>query len=142
MSHSVLISTFFRRANPRLSALPWPRVPMLAVTTRSLAPSTRAAGASAHNAPAAAVCSRNSLRRISGLQSERQSKPKPHRPLIGRSAVAVQHIRDLAEVGRVEIAAGPVEVRRIEQVEHVGAELALELVRKRDDLRQDGIDVD
>ena len=30
MSQSVLISTFFSRAKPRLSALPWPRMPMLA----------------------------------------------------------------------------------------------------------------
>ena len=42
MSHRVLISTFLRRANPRLSALPWPRMPMFASTTRSFAPSTRA----------------------------------------------------------------------------------------------------
>src|SRR5690349_12091613 len=38
MSQSVLISTFFSCANPRLSELPWPRIPMLAVTTRSFAP--------------------------------------------------------------------------------------------------------
>jgi hypothetical protein len=41
MSQSVLISTFFSRAKPRLSELPWPRMPMLAVTTRSLAPRMR-----------------------------------------------------------------------------------------------------
>ena len=41
MSHSVLISTFLSVAKPRLSELPWPRMPMLATTTRSLAPRTR-----------------------------------------------------------------------------------------------------
>src|SRR5580765_5093564 len=130
MSHSVLISTFFRRANPRLSALPWPRVPMLAVTTRSLAPSTRAAGDSAHIAPAAAVWPRKSLRRMSPSNSERQSKPKARRALIGRSAVAVQHGRDLAEIRRVEIAAGPVEMRRVQEIENVDAEFALDSLRK------------
>src|SRR5262245_5624834 len=41
MSQSVLCSTFFSRAKPRLRALPWPRMPRLAMTTRSLAPITR-----------------------------------------------------------------------------------------------------
>ena len=40
-SHSVLTSTFDNRAKPRFSALPWPRMPMLASTTRLLAPITR-----------------------------------------------------------------------------------------------------
>ena len=34
MSQSVLISTFFSCAKPRLTELPWPRMPMLATTTR------------------------------------------------------------------------------------------------------------
>src|SRR5260221_9465159 len=41
MSQRVLISTFFSLAKPRLRALPWPRMPTLASTTRSLAPRTR-----------------------------------------------------------------------------------------------------
>ena len=41
MSHNVLISTFFSRAKPRLSELPWPRIPILASTRQSLAPITR-----------------------------------------------------------------------------------------------------
>src|SRR5262249_10432257 len=41
MSHSDLISTFFSRANPRLSELPWPRIPMLAVPPRPSAPRMR-----------------------------------------------------------------------------------------------------
>ena len=41
MSHSVLISTLGMRAKPRFRALPWPRMPMLATTTLSLAPMTR-----------------------------------------------------------------------------------------------------
>ena len=38
MSQSVLISTLGMRAKPRFRALPWPRMPMLASTTLSLAP--------------------------------------------------------------------------------------------------------
>ncbi len=43
MSQSVLISTSESLAKPRLSALPWPRMPIEASTTRSFAPSTRRA---------------------------------------------------------------------------------------------------
>src|SRR6185436_6814039 len=43
MSQSVLISTSGSLAKPRLSALPWPRIPIEASTTRSFAPSTRRA---------------------------------------------------------------------------------------------------
>src|SRR6266704_3615314 len=40
-SQRVLISTFLSLAKPRFSAFPWPRMPMLATTTRSFAPGTR-----------------------------------------------------------------------------------------------------
>ena len=60
MSQSVLISTLVSRANPRLSALPWPRMPMLASTTRSLAPRMRLPTSGAASRPLtdahAAVC--------------------------------------------------------------------------------------
>src|SRR5206468_9678631 len=40
-SQRVLTSTFLSLAKPRFSELPWPRMPMLATTTRSFAPRTR-----------------------------------------------------------------------------------------------------
>jgi hypothetical protein len=54
MSQSVLISTFFSRAKPRVSAWPCPRMPMVASTTRSLAPATRLPASGAADAVAAA----------------------------------------------------------------------------------------
>ena len=84
MSHSVLISTFFSCANPRLSEFPCPRTPMLAVTTRSFAPRMRlptlgAANSDGRNSspptanPAAAAPSRDakSRREIPSLLSFR-----------------------------------------------------------------------
>ena len=84
MSHSVLISTFFSCAKPRLSEFPCPRMPMLAVTTRSFAPrmrlptlrrreERRPKELAAHGQPAAAAPSRDvkSRREIPSLLSFR-----------------------------------------------------------------------
>src|SRR5262249_60514079 len=50
-SQGVLTPPFGSRAKPRFSALPWPRMPTLARTTRSFAPSTRDPIAGAALAP-------------------------------------------------------------------------------------------
>ena len=55
MSQSVLISTLVSFAKPRFSALPWPRIPMLATTTRSLAPTIRPAHGRARSGRRAAA---------------------------------------------------------------------------------------
>ena len=76
-SHSVLTSTFASRAKPRLSELPWPRMPMLATTTRSLAPMTRlpTCGVAPSRAPA-------SYRRRPRPQSPRQRVLKSRRVIL------------------------------------------------------------
>src|ERR1051326_2993952 len=87
--------------------------------TRSLAPRTRAAGESAANAPAAAVLPRKSLRSIIASPSEHQPESEAHRPLAARDRT-----RDLPEGRSQERAVGVVEVRRIGDVEDIGAHFA------------------
>ena len=68
MSQSVLISTPGTFAKPCLRALPWPRIPIIATTTRSLAPRTRLAPP-ATTAAAVSVVVAVKLRRLISLRS-------------------------------------------------------------------------
>src|SRR5438445_669717 len=127
MSQSVLISTFFSLANPRLSELPCPLIPMLAVTTRSLAPRTRA-GESAQATPAAAVASRNvrrstfvSTMRFSIFQPlEHETHAEAYRALTaGRAGNLSKRIAGRRAESRVRIPPP----HRVRDVEHVNPEL-------------------
>src|SRR5947207_6577299 len=75
------------------------------------------------------------------VRSEHQPESEAHRPLIGRTAVAVDDGGNLPEVRRIEIPAGTIEVRRVQDVEHISPYLTLDLARKREELRNGHVQI-
>ena len=94
MSHSVLTLTFGSCANPRLTELPWPRMPMLATTTRSLAPRTRPCDAALRRVPEEIPADRQA----GGCRAESRCEVTP------RDAVLIMPV-----VGHVDLLLAPLD---------------------------------
>src|SRR6185436_14872282 len=65
-----------------------------------------------------------------------------HRPLVRRTAVAVDDGGNLSKVRRVEISAGTIEVRCVQRIENVDSEFPPYLLRESEQLRDGRVEVD